>query len=359
MRRKQVISPHKDRNNTMERIPRIRRPGIVLLVLLVSFAGMALTQEKEHVANIIRINGTLEFRGDSGQEWEEVVKVPGALYDGNQLRTGTGDKAIIMYLSGTRVLINENTVIEIQGSAERGAEKKTNLILGEIYNRVRTGDKYQVETPSSVASVRGTEFNAQTDGNTDTYLGMSGLVEVMNDLGQVLLGQLQMTTVQKGQGPAEAEDVDPDVAKKMTEWIEGVEPTWKLNLVPEHGTDQQLEGVFTLSIWALRDGSLDADAAFPLTEFSADSDAIEFSTDEGATWLSDPPQITLINGQASLTCRIMEEATVSITAKAEDAQTAILDITASRPAEQKTIYMKFTDPDGGGEINLIWELEEK
>ncbi len=342
----------------MERIPRMRRLIIVMFTLLVSFAGMALTQEADHAANIVKINGTLEFRTDSEKDWAEArERMP--LYNGNQLRTGTGDRAMIMYLSGTRVLINENTIIEIQGSAEKDSEKKTSLILGEIFNRVKSGDKYQVETPSSVASVRGTEFNAQTDGDLDMYLGMEGLVEVMNDFGQVLLGELQMTTVQKGQGPSEVQDVSEDDAKKMTEWTEGVEPTWKLNLVPEHGTGQELEGVFTLSIWALRDGALDADAIFPLTEFSADSDAIEFSTDDGATWTSSPPQITLINGQASLTCRIMEEGTVNITAKAEDAQTAMLGITASKPLEKKTLIMKFTDPDGGGETTLIWELEEK
>ena len=331
----------------MERIPRLRQLGMAMLALLVCFAGMTLAQEDNHVALIYKINGTLEYRADSDQDWSE-AKEQMSLYDGNQLRTGTGDKAMIIYLSGTRVLINENTIVEVQGSAEQGAEKKTSLILGEIFNQVKSGDKYQVETPSSVASVRGTQFNAQTDGDLDTYLGMEGLVEVMNDFGQVLLGELQMTTVQKGQAPADVQDVPEGEAKKLTQWTEGVEPTWKLNLVPEHGTEQDIEGVFTLSIWAMRDGALDADATFQLTEFSVDSDAIEFSADEGASWASGAPQVTLINGQASLLCRIVEEVTVNITAKADDAQTAMLGIAASTPAEKKTLILKFTDPDGSG-----------
>ena len=98
----------------------------------------------------------------------------------------------------------------------------------------------------------------------------------------------------------------------------------------------QLAGVFTLTIQALREGVIDADATFALTEFTTDSSAIEFSTDNGKTWSSDPPQITLLNGQASLSARITQEATVNITASAEDAEAALLAITATQPKGKKT-----------------------
>ncbi|MFC1561301.1 FecR domain-containing protein [Candidatus Latescibacterota bacterium] len=117
-------------------------------------------RELDVTAVVFRINGTLEFRRTSSDDWAS-AKVKDQLPNGYQLRTQTGDRAIIIYTSGTRVFINENTHIEIQADIARPGEipsmERTKIIYGEISNRVK-GD-YEVETPSSVASVRDTEFN--------------------------------------------------------------------------------------------------------------------------------------------------------------------------------------------------------
>jgi len=344
----------------MERRYGLLKIVIQFLVLLVCVSGVVDTQEQDHVAIIIRINGTLEFREAAGEDWV-TAKQRAPLYNGNQLRTGTGDRAMIAYNTGTRVLINENTTIEIQVEVEAAGGKpqveRTRLILGEIFNRAK--GNYEVETPSSVASVRGTEFDVITEEGQDTYYGIGGIIEIMNAFGSVLLEQLQMTTVVKNEAPDEPTGITEDEAKKATAWTAGVEPTWKLNLVPEHGTEQQMGGVFSLAIQAIREGNLDPDATFALTEFSADSRAIEFSSDDGKIWSSNPPQVTILNGMANLLCRITDEATVNITAKADDSETAIMGITATKPKQKKTLEMLFTDPDGGGEKTIIWELEEK
>ncbi|MFC1560931.1 FecR domain-containing protein [Candidatus Latescibacterota bacterium] len=356
-----LITTHNYRKLVMERKYWLLKIIIQLLLLFSFVSGTAYTQEQDQVAMIYRINGTLEYRESAADDWVNgKPKTP--LYNGNQLRTGTGDKAIVFYNTGTRVLINENTTIEIQAEVETAGGKptveRTRLILGEIYNRAK--GNYEVETPSSVASVRGTEFDALTDGDTDTYVGYEGLIEIMNQFGSVLLRQLQMSTVGKGEAPGEPTDISQGDADKRREWIKGVTPTWKLNIIPEGGTNQQLAGVFTLTIQALKEGYvIDTDATFALTEFTTDSSAIEFSTDSGKTWSSDPPQITLLNGQASLSARITQEATVNITAGAEDAETALLAISATQPKGKKTLELMFTDPDGGGEKTMTWELEEK
>ncbi len=117
-------------------------------------------QEQDVVAVVFRINGTLEFRRTASDDWSS-AKEKDALSNGYQLRTQTGDRAIIQYIGGTRVLINENTTIEIQADISRPGEipspARTIISDGEIQIRVK--GNYEVETPSSVASVRGTEFN--------------------------------------------------------------------------------------------------------------------------------------------------------------------------------------------------------
>ena len=149
---------------------------ILLLVFLSSISTVAFSHEQGVVAKVIRINGALEFRKTSSDDWAS-VKVKDNLSNGYQLRTQIGDRAIVRYASGTRVLINENTHIEIQADISRPGEKppmeRTKIFDGEISNRVK-GD-YEVETPSSVASVRGTEFNLSSTlweefENVDTFL---------------------------------------------------------------------------------------------------------------------------------------------------------------------------------------------
>ncbi len=360
MIREKLVTTHKHRKSRMGKRYGFLKFFIKFLVLLVCIAGVVDTQEDDHVAIIYKINGTLQFRASAGDNWE-TAKQMAPLYNGNQLRTETGNKAIIVYNTGTRVLLNENTTIEIQAEVETAGGKpqveRTRLILGEIYNRAK--GNYEVETPSSVASVRGTEFDVITGEETDTYVGIEGIIEIMNAFGSIVLEQLQMTTVARDGAPKEPTTITEDEAGAITEWTGEVEPTWRLNLVPEHGTEQQLGGVFTLSIQALKEGALDPNATFALTEFSSDSGTIEFSTNNGKTWSGEPPQITILNGMAVITCRITEEATVNITAKAEDAETALMSITSTRPKEKKILEMLFMNPDGGGERTLIWELEER
>lgn len=354
-----LITTHNYRKLVMERKYWFLKIIIQLLVFLTFISGAAYTQEQDQIAMIYRINGTLEYRESAGDDWVN-AKPKSPLYNGNQLRTTTGNKAVVFYNTGTRVLINENTTIEIQAEVETAGGKptveRTRLILGEIYNRAK--GNYEVETPSSVASVRGTEFNVLTEEGSDTYIGIEGIIEIMNAFGSVLLEQLQITTVTKDEAPDEPTGISKREANRRTAWIQGVEPTWKLNIIPEGGTQQQLAGVFNLTIQALKEGVIDTDATFALSEFIADSKVIEFSVN-GKIWSSDPPQITLLNGQASLMARITQEGTVNITASAEDAETASLEISATEPKGKKTLELIFTDPDGGGEKTMTWELEEK
>ncbi len=355
-----LMKTHNDRIMPMKRqIMYFRVIKILLLCMLVS--GAVFAQDGNQVAMITKINGKLEFRATSDDDWT-TAQPRSPLHAGNQLRTGTGDKAIIIYNStGTRVLINENTEIEIQADIEQDGGKpsmeRTRLILGEIYNQA--AGNYQVETPSAVASVRGTEFNVLTVGGSDSYIGVEGVIEVMNAFGSIILNQLQQTTVAKNQAPAEPSPISKREANRRTQWTNTVEPTWEMNIVPEGGSQQAINVPFNLTIQARRDGSIDNDATFALTEFSVDPDVIEFSSDGGRTYTGDVPAVTLLGGQAMLTARITEEATVMVTAAAEDAETAMSAISAAEPKERKNLELIFTDPDGNNQRTINIELEEK
>ena len=57
-----------------------------------------------------------EYRKNDKEDWKP-AKVKDVLMNGYQLQTTTGNKAVILYnATGSRVLVNENTQIEVQGA---------------------------------------------------------------------------------------------------------------------------------------------------------------------------------------------------------------------------------------------------
>lgn len=337
---------------------------LVLCAFLVAVPGWA-AEQGIVVATVITINGRLDFRVNADADWKPAKKGE-ALYEGYQVRAEIGNKAMILYnVNKARVLINENTQVEVhmQAAAKPSQSKvRTKLIMGEIYNQIKSGSNYEVETPSSVASVRGTVFDAQFNPESDeaTYLVLDSTVELMNQLGSVLLQQYQTSTVSTGQAPPDPTTLSPDEAKKLTAWKDGVEPKWRLNMVPEGGTSHETGSSFTLGLALLVTKTLafDNSASLELESFTATSDIIEFSTDGGKSWTSGP-RINIVNGLANLQARVKAEGQVEITAAADDCEPAVVGITVTKAKDRKRVEILFTDPDGTTQKTLILELEEK
>ncbi|MBN1293979.1 MAG: FecR domain-containing protein [Candidatus Latescibacteria bacterium] len=354
-------------NMVRKRILRLSGIIFVMIVILSNAVSDVIAQDKEVVVAMVeRINGSLDFRENSESDWKK-AKVKEALYNGYQLRTQTGDKAVIMYMaSGSRVLINENTELEVQAQKKSAGTKptgeRTKLMIGEIYSKVRKGNNFDVETPTSVASVRGTEFDSIFEDGEATFVVVDQVVEVMNQLGSVLLAQLQTISVGTGDTPSEGDvkNMTKDDVGKVVSWTDGVEPTWKLNMVPEKGTTQEIGTSFALTIWAQdpETGSIDANATLALSAFEVSPDILEFSADNGRTW-TNAPQVTLTNGTARLLARPTAEGSVSISIQAPNTEPASVSITVNKVKEKMIIELIYTKPDGSGEKTIRLELEEK
>jgi hypothetical protein len=345
---------------------RVRRVLPLLLMILAFMPVKAYSQQGGVIATIININGKVEFRENGNTEWKTAKKFE-SLMQGYQLRTATGNKAMILYnRSGSRVLLNENTQIEIQAEAAttgaKPTKERTRLIAGEIYSHISPGNNYEVETPSSVASVRGTEFDSKYALETDeaTYLVLESTVQLMNQLGSVLLQQLQTSTVRVGQAPPTPQTLSQGEANRLTNWTAGVEPRWRLNMAPEGGTDHEAGAEFSIGFSAIdtQSNSLDNTASFELRSFAASSDIIEFSSDNGKTWTA-TPVVRVVNGVTTIRARVKAEGSVELSAAADDAEPAVVALTVTKAKDRRQIEMQFTNPDGTTSKTLILELEEK
>jgi len=103
------------------------------------------------------------------------------LFEGDVLRTGDTNQALIEIKDGIEVALNENTILKLfyRWEKAKGVTRILRLQQGEIWVKTGTGPKLlEVETPVATAAVRETEFDikVQEDGQT-TLTVIQGTVE--------------------------------------------------------------------------------------------------------------------------------------------------------------------------------------
>ena len=157
---------------------------IILLALLLalpvlSFAGATT------VAVALTVKGDAQIQKVDG-DWKDITF--GTIIDhGDKIRTGEdGFVALAFTDDKSQIKIRPNTEITIQ--AERNDDfslaKRIEMQLGELYANVKKqrGD-LKIATPTSVASVKGTEFWVMVDENGFTrVLTLEGIVSLLSQL---------------------------------------------------------------------------------------------------------------------------------------------------------------------------------
>ncbi|RMD98275.1 MAG: hypothetical protein D6814_07845, partial [Calditrichaeota bacterium] len=114
------------------------------------------------------------------------------------------------------IKIRSNSQITIKGKREKAKVKKSIFMrLGQLWAKVTKGSPFQVETPSGVAAVKGTEFYVTMDeaGNMAVFC-LDGLIDLIKGLVKV-----ELTPGDKGQI---LQDALPEKSKSSPDEI----PNW-------------------------------------------------------------------------------------------------------------------------------------
>ena len=107
------------------------------------------------------------------------------LDDGDRIKTGDDGFAILIFADDkSQIKLRPNTEVVINGKrdAQSNIAKRISMEVGEIFTRVdKQRGSLEVVTPTSVASVKGTEcwVVVHEDGTTEV-LTLKGLVRLMN-----------------------------------------------------------------------------------------------------------------------------------------------------------------------------------
>ncbi|KON28420.1 hypothetical protein AC481_01590 [miscellaneous Crenarchaeota group archaeon SMTZ-80] len=164
--------------------------NIFKLLLLFLFSLFVSSLAAETVAIVIKVKGDVKFLRE-GVVTSQALKRGFRLQDGDKITTGSKSYAAVRFIDDASMLrIRANSTCRIEGKKEKNQViKNVYLEVGAILARVtQQRGKFTITTPTSVASVKGTEWISEhrIEGGT-FYFGISGVVEISNEAGAALL----------------------------------------------------------------------------------------------------------------------------------------------------------------------------
>jgi hypothetical protein len=130
---------------------------------------------------------------------------------GTRIKTTQDSNALLTFFDGSTLILEPETEIEIQ-EIKSNDEKTVTIVLKQLIGRtwshvIKMADKssrYEIETPSAVALVRGTRFLIDVDEEGKTKEQTTeGLVSVMAQGEEVFVPAGQITLVEPGTTPSE------------------------------------------------------------------------------------------------------------------------------------------------------------
>jgi len=189
------------------------------VIAMVLFTSLIFGSSK--VAIAIKTKGDVSVTLN-GLSTPQVLKPGTPLSDQDRIKTGKNGFIALMYLDDkTVVKMLDNSDMTIMGDR---SGKKINKSLDIKYGRVaanvmpQKGKEFRVSTPTSVASVKGTELAIESDPSTgDSFTLIEGLIEVTNSITG------ESTEVQEGETAMSTPDGSLNVAMTTSDDLEGFE----------------------------------------------------------------------------------------------------------------------------------------
>tara|TARA_B100000519_G_scaffold22292_1_gene15774 strand:+ start:342 stop:1013 length:672 start_codon:yes stop_codon:yes gene_type:complete len=177
-----------------------------LLVIILS--AVTIISASSKVAIAIKTKGDVSII-HKGLNTAQALKPGSPLSDQDKIRTGKNGFVAIMYLDDKTVLKmlgNSDMTIMGQRSGVK-INKSIDIKYGKIAAAVtpQKGKEFMIATPTSVASVKGTELAIDSDPSTgDSFTLIEGLIEVTNNLtGETTEVQQGETAVSTPEGSLE------------------------------------------------------------------------------------------------------------------------------------------------------------
>ena len=186
-------------------MPKIIKFSFFILLVVIS----SLSADKIAVAT--KVKGLVEIMKVGKKEFLS-LKAGSILDDGDKIRTGNNGFVAIIFIDDKSTLkIKESSEAVITGKkTTKDISKKINLDGGTIRASIsKQNVDFVIQTPTSVASVKGTDFWLISDDSGDQVIGMEGLVSLINiETGQEVSVSSGMTGVSTPDGLVGVSETD-------------------------------------------------------------------------------------------------------------------------------------------------------
>ncbi len=134
---------------------------------------------------------------------------------GVRVKTGDDSRAVLTFFEGSTIELEPGTDIEVESVVGGDGESPQIVMkqwLGRTWNRVvkkiDPGSRYEIQTPSACALVRGTLFEVDVDEDGFTTVRtFDGLVSVIAEEEEVHVPAGHQVNVESGQPPADFSDI--------------------------------------------------------------------------------------------------------------------------------------------------------
>ena len=148
---------------------------ILLLFINITFA-------KETLGLVTKTKGKVEYQIYSSKKFTKKISKGLGLYSDDKIRTGEDGFSIYRYLDdGSSIKILKNSDIQIQGRVnDNNIEKNIEVYHGLLNFNItkQNNDIFTIVTPTSVATVKGTNFWLICNGiEGDKFFGVEGEVD--------------------------------------------------------------------------------------------------------------------------------------------------------------------------------------
>ena len=202
-----------------------------LLFLLFLFPYFLKCEEAENIM-LFKKKGNVFYWNFLEKKWDDLPEKSN-LREGVYVKTGPFSEAIISFGKKAVITLTENTVIKIsRGLFKKGKikEVKVQVPKGKIWSVVEKlpekESKYEIETPNTIAAVRGTVFMvsfAQQEKSTRVAV-ISGEVGVLSRItkGYVLLKENMATTVVFNKPPVPPQVLEEKERQEWEKWKQSI-----------------------------------------------------------------------------------------------------------------------------------------
>ena len=208
----------------------------------------------EPIAHIMKAEGIVYLKRLGMDTFSEVAEVGNALNNGDAIKVGEYGYAAVIFIDDRSVIkIKNDSQFEFMDTKNT---RSLNIEFGTVLNKIESENRsraFRIQTPVSVASVKGTEFAAMVDPiGVDQFIGKEGQFEVMNTISgetvNVGPGQkaVSNTTGNLMQAPAAPNEYpqDPETEPLRDEQLPSERESPKPSSEPtgqQQGTPSQLE----------------------------------------------------------------------------------------------------------------------